>query len=76
MDILPIHSNLEGNATGDAAGAPKVGMLPQPSSTAPSASIGLPAGETGFDDGTMSWTQKIREGFLELPEVEIIPSIS
>lgn len=75
-DILPIHSNLEGNTTRDAAGKPKAGMLPQPFSTAPSTSISLPIGETGFDDGIMSWTQKIRKGFLELLEGEIIPLVS
>ena len=35
----------------------------------------LSAGKTSSSDGTISWTHEIKEGFLELPNKELIPSI-
>jgi hypothetical protein len=76
MNLGPVEINPEANATCEAAGATDVGTLPQPSSTVPSTSASTAVGKTGFGKGTLSWTQAIREGFLELLDGEVLPFVS
>jgi hypothetical protein len=75
-DLGPVEINPEVNATTEVAGTAEAGTLPQPSSTAPSGSASTVAAETGCDEGTMFWTQAIREGFPELPDGEVFLSVS
>lgn len=76
MGLGPIEFNAEANASTEAASAAEAATLPQPSSTTPFGNAGIAPAETGCGEGTMSWTQAIREGFLELPDGEVLPSIS
>jgi hypothetical protein len=75
-DLGPIYMNTEANATTEAAGGAEAGTLPQPSSTATSGSAGTAAAEAGCGEGTISWTQAIAEGFLEVPDGEVPTSVS
>jgi hypothetical protein len=75
-DLGFVHINTEANATTEAAGGVEAGTLPQPSSTVPSGSTGIAAAKTGYGEGTISWTQALREGFPKLPDGEVIPSVS
>jgi hypothetical protein len=75
-DLGPVEINPEANATIEAAGATEVGTFLQPSSTVPSESTGTEAAKTGYGEGTMSWTQAIREGFPELHDGEVLPFVS
>jgi hypothetical protein len=76
IDLGLVQTNPEANAATKAAGTAEAGTLPQPSSTVPSGSTGIAAAKTGYGEGTISWTQALREGFPKLPDGEVIPSVS
>ena len=75
-DLGPIEINPKVNTTAEVAGTVEAGILPQPSSTTLFGSIDTAAAETRCGKGTISWTQAIREGFLELPNDEVPPFVS
>jgi hypothetical protein len=74
-DLGPVYINPEANATTEVAGGAEAGTLPQPSSTATSGSAGTAPAEIGCDEGTISWTHAITEGFAEVPDGEVLTSV-